>query len=225
MSTVADTRTPAHPPGSPERATSVYRYYDDFGILIYVGITRQGMGRNVQHNHKADWWGYVSSQEVEHYPNRQQAAEREKALIRRYRPPFNKQHNIGYQELREAYTAVATTPWVHADPIELYKRLGKMLPLDVVNREPRELVLGSRRDHFPLASLLRVKNGGAPLCMNRGIGMVKDIRHVGPTTYVVCKPKGDCPTNFDTCIGYISFQAGKPPYVRLDRVAIVRDVL
>lgn len=211
---------PGVPPPDP---TSVYRYYDRAGLLIYVGITRQGMGRNAQHNSKAEWWGYVSSQDVEHYASRDEAAAREKQLIRRFRPPFNKQHNLGHEELRAAYRVVAATPWIHAEPIELYKRLGKRLPLEVVSRDHRELVLGSRREHWPLASILRPKKGGVPLCANSGVGMVKEIKLTGSATYVICKPKGSCPPDFDMCIAHIALQAGKPMHARLDRIEIVRD--
>ena len=202
--------------------TSVYRYYDRAGMLIYVGITRQGMGRNLQHNGGAEWWEHVSSQEVEHYPTRKQAADREKALIRQYRPPFNKQHNIGYRELREAYQAVASTPWVHSAPIELYHRLGKMLPLDFVSRADRELVLRTRREHAPLAGVLVVKNGGVPLMGNRGMGGLKEIRTTVGYTFLIFKPKPDCPMDITGGIAHIALQPTKPPVARLDKVTMIR---
>lgn len=93
--------------------TSVYRYYDRFGVLIYVGITKQGAVRNYQHNATQEWWSHVATQEVEHYPDRALAADRERELIRQHRPPFNKTHNIDWQELRAAYAAflaVASRP-------------------------------------------------------------------------------------------------------------------
>lgn len=210
-------------PSAREVSTSVYRYYDRAGMLIYVGITRQGMGRNRQHNQNAEWWQHVTSQEVEHYSTRAEAAAREKALIRRFRPPFNKQHNIGHEELREAYRAVAAVPWIHSTPIELYKRLDKRLPFEVESRDHRELVLGTRRDHFSLASRLILKKGGVPLCAHRGVGMVKEIRMSDAGVYVVCKVKQDCPPDFDMCVGYIALQPGKPPPVRLDRIVVVQD--
>src|SRR5690349_21062741 len=88
--------------------TSVYRYYDEHGVLIYVGITKQGMGRNLQHNGRAEWWPYVVRQEVEHFDTRPLAAAREKELIRQFRPPFNKQHNPWHAEVREAYLDFAS---------------------------------------------------------------------------------------------------------------------
>jgi predicted GIY-YIG superfamily endonuclease len=85
--------------------TSIYRYYDRDGKLIYVGITGAGMIRQTQHNRMADWWRFVSTQEVEHVDTRQDALRRERELIRLHRPPFNKEHNPDWQKLRTAYLA------------------------------------------------------------------------------------------------------------------------
>lgn len=83
--------------------TSVYLYYDARGSLIYVGITKRGQGRQLEHNAKAEWWSFVARQEVEHYGTRDEAALREKFLIRDHRPPFNQRHNKGWEQLRAAY--------------------------------------------------------------------------------------------------------------------------
>ncbi len=89
--------TPAQTP------TSVYRYYDGAGVLLYVGITSTGMIRNRQHNADKEWWPLVKSQRVEHYPSRPRASVRERLLIRKYRPPFNKQHNPDHIAVAAAY--------------------------------------------------------------------------------------------------------------------------
>lgn len=83
--------------------TSLYKYYDDAGILIYIGITSRGIARNIEHNTSKDWWPYVSTQEVEHFPDRPTALKRERELIHLLRPPFNKEHNPDHQELVDEY--------------------------------------------------------------------------------------------------------------------------
>ena len=83
--------------------TSVYRYYDKHGVLLYVGITGRGLARNSEHNKTKEWWQYVTRQEVEHYKTRRAAHNIEKELIRQHRPPFNVQHNPGCAETRDAY--------------------------------------------------------------------------------------------------------------------------
>lgn len=85
--------------------TSVYRYYDQNRLLLYVGITSRATKRQREHNGDKDWWPFVASQEVEHYPTRTLAATRERQLIVEFRPPFNTQHNIDHENLRALYLA------------------------------------------------------------------------------------------------------------------------
>lgn len=86
-----------------ETPTSVYRYYDKHGVLLYVGITGRGMARNAEHNKTQEWWPYVTRQEVDHYKSRRAAGNIEKQLIQQHRPPFNVQHNPGHGDVRDAY--------------------------------------------------------------------------------------------------------------------------
>ena len=83
--------------------TSVYRYYDQLGILIYVGITSRGVARNIEHNKSKVWWKYVARQSVQHFPTRAIALGVERRLIEKHRPPFNVQHNYGHAEVRAEY--------------------------------------------------------------------------------------------------------------------------
>jgi hypothetical protein len=85
--------------------TSVYRYYDKAGVLLYVGITSRATTRQQEHNADKEWWAFVARQEVEHLDTRPLASERERELIRQFHPPFNKVHNNGWREVREAYLA------------------------------------------------------------------------------------------------------------------------
>lgn len=171
--------------------TSVYRYYDRIGILIYVGITRQGMGRNAQHNGKAEWWPFVARQEVEHYPTRGAAAMREKELIRGHRPPFNKQHNHDYEVSRAAYLAYAHTFSGHLEsPHDLYVAVDKRLPMDISVYEPGLLVLRSRLEHGPLTTLMQ-KMPADPQprvrSARRSYGQLAKIEVFGPTLLVTCQ--------------------------------------
>lgn len=84
-------------------ATSVYKYFDKGGILLYVGITGAGILRQRQHNQSKEWWKFVSRQLVEHFDSRSLAHEREVALIKRFNPPFNKQHNKQHAAARRYY--------------------------------------------------------------------------------------------------------------------------
>lgn len=119
----------------PSDSTSVYRYYDANGILVYVGITHRGILRNAEHDKNAAWWPYVVRQEVDHLSSRKEALAREKALIVKYRPPFNTQHNMDARALREAYTAFAASVDAGTDsPLAVFRRLNETLHLTVVGR-------------------------------------------------------------------------------------------
>ena len=90
----------------PNEKTSVYRYYDDAGALLYVGITNLGLRRNSEHNLSKEWWPFVASQKVDHYDTRKEALRREAHLIRLCHPPFNVVHNQIYKRVRAAYLAM-----------------------------------------------------------------------------------------------------------------------
>jgi len=167
--------------------TSVYRYYDRSDILIYVGITRQGMGRNVQHNGKAEWWPFVARQEVEHYPDRLAAMAREKALIRHHRPPFNKQHNLDHMATRAAYLAFTSDPVRRESPNGMFHRLRKRLPLELFHHEGTELVLRSQLEHAPLAAAIRLEKEVVSVrgCMK--YGTVRSFELHGPFALFTCQ--------------------------------------
>lgn len=104
-------------------ATSVYRYYDAHGVLLYVGITSRGMTRQHEHNQAQPWWTHVVRQEVDHHPTRLLAGAAEKRLIREHRPPYNVQHNPDHRALRAQYEAfvagVGDTVWAPPMPMVL----------------------------------------------------------------------------------------------------------
>lgn len=91
---------------STDTPTSVYKFHDGAGRLIYVGITSRGITRQLEHNQHSAWWGFSVHQEIEHYDSRAQAAARETELIRAHHPPFNTSQNDRWQTVRPAYLAL-----------------------------------------------------------------------------------------------------------------------
>lgn len=88
----------------PTVPTSLYVYRDTRGVVLYVGITSRGMNRSFEHAEAAPWWTYAATTSIQHYADRATALAAEAEAIRRFRPPFNKQHNLDWSELREAYS-------------------------------------------------------------------------------------------------------------------------
>lgn len=159
-----------------EVPTSVYRYYDKNGVLIYVGITKQRTGRNSQHNADKVWWPLVFEQKVEHLPSRLCAQNRERDLIRLYKPPFNKVHNPEHAVLRAAYEALSAsvdavklaTPKMH-----LIGRKHRMALRIVDDRE-----FYTTPEDAPLVPCLTLAPGyNTPILSNNG-------RHIGCLTAI-----------------------------------------
>lgn len=145
--------------------TSIYLYYDKFDVLLYIGITSRGITRNREHNADKAWWRYVVRQEVRHLSSREEAQRVERELIIRLRPPFNRQHNPGHEELADAYGRFITRPrrrkklldkrdgvpkepeWADATPIHL----------DVTGRDGKFLHCRSRAEDVVLATRVNLK--------------------------------------------------------------------
>jgi predicted GIY-YIG superfamily endonuclease len=72
--------------------TSLYRFYDADGALLYVGITSRGPNRWQEHEAHRAWWALVASSRVEHFDDRDAAAAAERAAIRAEKPPHNITH-------------------------------------------------------------------------------------------------------------------------------------
>lgn len=69
--------------------TTLYRYFDADGKLLYIGITNHAVLRALQHSRFSRWWPSVRSATFEHYATRDEALAAEAAAITRERPPHN----------------------------------------------------------------------------------------------------------------------------------------
>lgn len=123
--------------------TSVYKFYDEYGVLIYVGITSRGLKRQSEHNKGKSWWPYVASQEIEHHACRGDALAREESLIASHEPPFNTQHNPRHAEASASYTAFRSLPSLDMSPIDLMRESGMQIPLIVVDSAANMLRLAT----------------------------------------------------------------------------------
>jgi hypothetical protein len=112
--------------------TSVYRYYDEWDTLIYVGITGRGVTRNREHNRDKEWWPFVARQEVDHFDTRDDAARRESALIAKYRPPFNTSQNPSAASTRAGYLAMRERV-ITGTPTQLAAQLRGRIPAQMTD--------------------------------------------------------------------------------------------
>lgn len=71
----------------------LYRFYDQAGSLLYVGITRNPPARFRDHARDKDWWLDVVDIKLEHYSSRTGLRQAEQAAIIVEHPRYNVVHN------------------------------------------------------------------------------------------------------------------------------------
>jgi hypothetical protein len=84
-------------------STTLYRAYDERGVLLYVGIANTPLLRVEQHSSTARWACYAAKITFERHPSRPEAAEAEVTAIKVEKPAFNIAHSGGGGELELAY--------------------------------------------------------------------------------------------------------------------------
>lgn len=67
----------------------LYRFYDQHGALLYIGISWQVATRMQDHKRTAKWWPQVATVRFEHLPDRDAAELAETVAIRSERPRYN----------------------------------------------------------------------------------------------------------------------------------------
>jgi predicted GIY-YIG superfamily endonuclease len=71
--------------------TDLYRYYDNDGSLLYVGVSLGAIARLQQHRCKAEWFDEVAKVTIEKFGARAEAFAAEAQAIREERPVHNVQ--------------------------------------------------------------------------------------------------------------------------------------
>lgn len=76
-----------------DRPHSLYRFFNDQGDLLYIGITADLMMRWNAHHADKDWWRSVSYSTIQHFANRTTVFAAERAAILAEKPRYNVTHN------------------------------------------------------------------------------------------------------------------------------------
>lgn len=192
--------------------TSVYLYYDEFGLLLYVGITARGVKRQREHNSDKEWWPLVHRQVITHYPTRTEALEVERLTITEHRPPFNVVHNPGHDVLRSNYLAFQQNVCRETSLLAQAEMVDRRLPLFMValDNNHAEFITDPR---FPsLAAALLPLNKAIPI--RRLSGSLCGGIHVGgkmhgPSAVLNGLVRGDVPRSAP---GFLKFTT--PPVPR-----------
>lgn len=79
----------------PSTVTALYRFFNNAGALLYIGISNTVPKRLGQHEGAKTWYHEVVRITVEHHPDRPTALAFEERAIKAERPKYNIQHNRG----------------------------------------------------------------------------------------------------------------------------------
>lgn len=79
--------------------TDVYRVFDEYWSLLYVGVSHNAFHRFKQHERRAPWWGMAEWFKVTRFYNREDALRTEAVHIGLEEPPFNIDQCAGKFEL------------------------------------------------------------------------------------------------------------------------------
>lgn len=69
--------------------TDLYRYFDENGELLYVGVSLNSVARAAQHKHQSHWYDNFCSMTRQTFPTRQEALAAETLAIQAENPKHN----------------------------------------------------------------------------------------------------------------------------------------
>jgi hypothetical protein len=82
---------PPPPPPYVVRApgVSLYRHFDEAGLLLYVGISGRPKTRLSEHRRDAPWFWSIATIKMEVFPDRASALQAEREAVQNEKPLFN----------------------------------------------------------------------------------------------------------------------------------------
>jgi len=129
---------------SDEEYTDLYRYFDDKGALLYVGISLNTVARAIQHK-KAEWFPKFRKITREIYASREDALEAERLAIQNEKPIYNKSHNLEVMSQRKDQKINDWLSSIHDDGEYTAKAVSRGLRI-----LQRDLVNAISEDHIKL---------------------------------------------------------------------------
>ena len=77
--------------------TTLYRYYREDGVLLYIGIAYDFKGRLENHRLSKDWYYEIKFVRLDHYESRVEAQTAELQAIAIEKPRYNGTSNLRYR--------------------------------------------------------------------------------------------------------------------------------
>jgi len=82
-----------------EGNTTLYRHFNENGILLYVGISLKWTSRTKEHHRRSPWWRDVANITLQHFDTLKEARAAEKIAIDQEKPVHNKMRDFKAQKL------------------------------------------------------------------------------------------------------------------------------
>ena len=76
-----------------KKETELYRYFNDKGSLLYVGISLSAVYRACQHKSVSHWYKYATKIDIQRFDSRGDALSAEREAIKKESPIYNLMHN------------------------------------------------------------------------------------------------------------------------------------
>jgi predicted GIY-YIG superfamily endonuclease len=92
--------------------TTLYRFYDAAGRLLYVGIAGNPGRRFNEHSRDKAWWSQVARSSMEHFATREEALWAEEVAIKVEQPAYNVVHNRSPRQLDDEATTGDEIDWM-----------------------------------------------------------------------------------------------------------------
>ena len=73
--------------------TTLYRYFDSAGVLLYVGITSAWHLRLKGHQARSPWWSRAANITLVHFATQEEAVAAERTAISNEHPLYNRAHS------------------------------------------------------------------------------------------------------------------------------------
>jgi predicted GIY-YIG superfamily endonuclease len=108
--------------------TTLYRYFNEHGQLLYVGITGNNYKRQSQHRRGAEWFVEATSATFEHFPNRGDALLAETQAIQTENPIYNIAQTDNYQRgsrIVISHSAKMHLVWMLSEPENGHNQIHK----------------------------------------------------------------------------------------------------
>ena len=77
--------------------TELYKHYDEKCVLLYVGVSTNGLARRYEHNKHSAWASKIRFTTTDRYGSRAEALDAERHFIRNERPIYNVVHSRAKQ--------------------------------------------------------------------------------------------------------------------------------